>query len=332
MRSVALLLLFLTLQDPQGTDVARWIGDLADLELERRELAQRRLIGAGERVLPELQKAIKSNLHAKDPLAGALLETVERTIRESAHDRRERQRELKLVSFPEGDLRVGDVLAQIETCTGFKFDSTIDANRSVRAGGQDQPVRQLFDSIERQLDVTIERAEKPWNTYEVKPGRRARGLRIHVPGATFNVEKFPRVENGQFVGWVVDTTRDGYPDAALQSVEFIGADGKKREQHACRWCSPYRVLVMGTETDELRLRARIGVTWESTYELKVESPGDPQQFRVGDFRVFYEFLKARVESLASAESPLPASVSLEIDLKGGGTCWRGSIGGFMGVG
>lgn len=298
---------------------ARWISDLAHELIERREQAAGNLLKAGPAALPAIRKALDQGLPANDPNARTVLLNLERTIGESVLDAKRRARELNLVTLEDGLRSLGDVAADIERQTNYRFRAKVDAALPVRVGGRDRPTREVLDSIEEQLGVTIALREKvKWGRHEIKPGRLARPRRIHLPGATYNVRRGAPVVHGKLEGWVLEADLEGEPDARLDSTEVVGSDSKSLPLERCRWCSPRRMFVQTRSKESVRIRLRGSVFWNSEYELNVDAVERPQLFRVGRYEIHYEFLKTRFEPSGPGEEEKRAHLSISFQDKSGG--------------
>jgi hypothetical protein len=308
--------LALILGFPQESPVDRWIADLAHEDVSRRDEAQRHLVRAGKRILPQIQAALK---RGGDATTGALLVKVERAIL----DADERRRDLSLVTLDAGAMRLGDFMEAIEAQTGHEIVSEVHPDLRVNVEGKDQPLRQVLDSVERQLGVTIQNRES--SKYRVKRGRIDRPDRIHLPGATFDLRKHAVKEDGRRVGWVVEVKGDDLPDADVESIEIEDSEGRPLQLERCRRCSPNRVLVR-TESAILKVRARIETGWNQRTTLEVKTPGMAQVFQVGNFKVRYEFLRVLVTSDFPVDGRLFPDISITVERRNGDALYSGRFG------
>ena len=301
----------------EESDIVRWIADLAHEEIARREEASKRLMAAGESILPQLQKLIDSGRFSENLLARDRLKLVERTIRETFHDARERPRKLRLVTFEDGEMRLGDVLATIERAGPVTISSDLDPDRRVRVGGKDVPVRAALDDLERQLDVTIEPVKGSRNRHEIKPGRRDRGPQVQGPGASFRVQKTPWIDEDKFEGWVIAAELGDWR-CQVMSLDVRDAAGTPLKTESCDVCGPVQTKVLTKVKGDLRIRWRVQVQWTSDYVFTVDDPARRQEFRVGAWNIQYEFLKAKVDGTVKIETRVGEEFELRVKTAKGG--------------
>ena len=325
MRAVLLILILLPVQE---SDISRWIEDLSHEDVARRDYAQSALLKAGEKALPGMKKALEGRTGEPAVRLRAVIEEIERPIREKSHDEAERRRVLELLSFDDGDLKLGDVLDAIEKNTKYKLASEVDKGRVVRVGGRDQPLRRVLDRIEEQLDLTVNAetfaAQDPvtqkWETHSrlsVKAGRPARPPRILIAGNTFAFKRRAYRVDDKLLGWIVEEPQVQRYDLLPVSIDVVGTDGTRHELELCGRCSPGRILAKVPKDEELRVRIRGVLQWESTYVLDVADPERPQTFRVGPYTSRYEFPKVRVTAQDPIESRHFANARLVGVLKPG---------------
>ena len=299
-------------------EIARWIADLAHEQIERRDHAARELWKCGASALPAIRKALERGVHSDDAKTRKTLVDLERAIGESVFDAQQRPRALQLVTFDDRDYRLDEIAADLDRQTKWVFKVEVDASLSMRLGGKDRPLREVLDSIEEKLGVTITRLEKNVRAlFEIKPGRPPDRRRIHIPGVTYSVRRGPPLVRDKLKGWVLETELADPSDARIGSIEVLGSDGKALPLLTCPWCSPGRMFVKTALKEKVRVRFRGNVLWRSTYDLRIDAVEKPQRFQVGRYEISYEFLKTRVEPSPSDDEEWPPTLELSYKYKKG---------------
>ena len=293
MRSLALLILCLGFQ--QDSEIDRWIADLGHDEIERRDQAERGLIKAGEKVLPSLKASLKSAPESHAARLRAVIEEIERPSREKEHDALQRPLALRLATIQVKDATLSSVLASLEKQLGRKFDSHLKEERQLTLDFKDAPYRRCLDAIEDQLEASI-REWKGGSALEVRDGRFLRNPRGYGPGVTLQFSARPYSKEGKFVGTRLKVQDLEGTSPWIQRWDVCDTAGKPIAVETCKTCGPMLALVKGAEGQELRVKLKGGVTWESPYGFKVADPTVSQSFRVGTYTATYEFPKVSVTS------------------------------------
>jgi hypothetical protein len=321
----------------EETEIARWIDDLGHDEIARRDQAQTQLLKAGMKALAALKKAADSKDREKAARVAVIIAEIERPEREKEHDARQRAQRLRLVTLEFPDGKLSDVLAAIGKALDYKVVSKVDPDLRVRIVGKDLPLRQVLDTLESQLDISIvERSYvsvEPRSvkgvtgaTLEATKGRPTRGPRVHTRGATFHFNtKAWRVDD-KIAGWILETLESGSSYGSIERIDVKGADGQSRAIEQCGRCSPGLILIRSEKAEEFRVLVRGNVKWVSAYEFQLSNPEVPQDFKVGPFTAHYEFPLVRITSSTPTDPRLFAIASLDGKIKAG----RGKEGPRMG--
>jgi len=285
MRSLALLMFCLVLQ--QDSEIDRWIADLGHDEIERRDAAQAQLLKAGEKALPELRKALDSKDAAKAARVKSLIFQIDRPERERHHDALERRRVLNLHTVDFKNAKAADVLKQL---TNANFAGEIDPEARITLSAKEETLRKILDAIEVQAKCTILYKE---GACEVTPSKSPRKPRAYVPGAWLDLTCTPIDVDGKAKGVRIKAKLEGMSSVFIETWEARGKDGTSRPVARCEPCGPYYAFVE-TGGEELRLRLKGRLQWNSHYELKVANPEFAETFHVGSYVIQYEYPKLRV--------------------------------------
>ncbi|HKS17170.1 MAG TPA: hypothetical protein VJU16_07640 [Planctomycetota bacterium] len=292
MRSLTLLILCLAFQD---SEVDRWIADLVHDEIVMRDQAERGLIKSGEKVLASLKASLKTAPEAHAARVRAVIEEIERPGREKEHDARRRPMALRLVTIQVKDATLTSVLASLEKQLGLKFESHLKEERRVTLDFKDAPYRRCIDAIEDQLEASI-REWEGGTALEVRDGRFLRSPRGYGPGVTLQFSARPYSKEGKFTGTRLKVRDLEGTSPWIQGWDVRDTAGKPIVVETCKSCGPMLALVKCAEGQELRVKIKGSVCWESLYEFKVADPAVSQSFRVGTYTATYEFPRVSVTS------------------------------------
>ena len=290
-RAVVLILACLAPLQEEA-DIARWIDDIGHEELGLREEAQAALIKAGPRALTALKKALESKDADKVARLRAVVEEIERPERERTHDALERKRVLELYTVDFKNEKSTDVVVRLQELLGAKFNGAVDPDTRVTLSMKEQPLRKILDAIEDQAESSLRLGDSGWQAFRVKLARKPRA---YVPGVTLDFTAKTFKVDDKAIGIRIKASMEGTAHAFIESWEATGKDGKPRTVKQCASCGPLLALVEGPP-EELHIRLKGRIQWNSNYEINIANPGGQQSFRIGSYMISYEFPKVAVTS------------------------------------
>jgi hypothetical protein len=292
LRTAVFLITSFTLAGFQDdAEIAKWIADLGHDEVARREAAQAKLLKSGEKALPELRKAVASKDAEIAARVRTLILLIDRPERERQHDALERKRVLNLHSVDFKNARASDVLEKLKQLLNADFAGEIDPAARVTLTAKDETLRKILDEIEDQAKCTIRHQEGVWQVGSSKSPRKPRA---YLPGTWLDLTRTP-IEDGKVKGIRFKAKMEGMSSVFIDSWEAQGNDGHPRRVARCEPCGPYYAFVE-TGGEELRVRLKGRIQWNSHYEVQVANPEVAESFLIGSYVIQYEYPKLRVTS------------------------------------
>lgn len=290
-RAVALLLASFALAGFQDdAEISRWIDELGHEEIARREAAQAALLKAGERALPELRKALASKDAEKMVRVRTLILMIDRPERERLHDAQERKRVLNLHTVDFKNEKAPEVLKKLRELLKSDLAGDVDPEARVTLSAKDETLRKILDAIEDQAECTILWRNDVWRVLSTRLPRKPRA---YVPGTVLDLTCKPFEVDGKVKGIRIKAAIEGTSSPFIHTWEAQGKDGTPRNVVRCDSCGPLYALVE-TEGEELRIRIKGRIQWNSHYEFQAASPEVPESFLVGAYGIRYEYPKVVV--------------------------------------